>query len=360
MGSALPHYALYGPTPSILLTNDDGVHPQSALILPLAQKLVQLGHDVVVCAPGKNNSACGHGITLSEQLTIRRHRSYETSFAPKSDAPPSPAQLHVFSIDEGTPADCVIAAIQPETGLLARLGRWPRLTLSGVNYGQNMGSDIIYSGTFAAARQAAMYGIPAVASSVDLFKPDHTNPSHIHSCERAIHATLEVSQAALAALPEQPYDLGRLRPADNDAAQAKTMRPDDYLKQAFARGNIVLNLNVPTEWKGEFQTTRLDCVMYRSPISLPYLPNGLPESEEETLSVKIKGSTADYMHVHRSDTKAVSIYQVASITPVSTWPLTHPLALSDAVLGDAIKEGLSWVPSSSKVRQVETVENDFV
>ncbi|MHA2643550.1 MAG: 5'/3'-nucleotidase SurE [bacterium JZ-2024 1] len=136
--------------PRILITNDDGFFSPS---LPgFIQCLSEIGK-VYAIVPEQERSAVSHAITLHKPLRIRRVR------------------LDSFPVyvTNGTPADCVL------------LGRWeffrdnpPDIVVSGVNRGPNVGIDSIYSGTVAAAREAAIVGIPAVAVSIADFNfPQH-------------------------------------------------------------------------------------------------------------------------------------------------------------------------------------------
>lgn len=126
--------------PLILLSNDDGAHARGLRTLRDALRLVG---DVVTVAPASEQSAGSHSLTLSRPL---RHRTLEPD-------------LH--SID-GTPADCIYIALYRERFL----PRWPDLVVSGINHGYNLGTDTFYSGTVAAAREAALRGLPAMAVSL--------------------------------------------------------------------------------------------------------------------------------------------------------------------------------------------------
>src|ERR1700761_8278170 len=126
--------------PLILLSNDDGYRARG--IQAMHQALNEFA-EVVVCAPEIEQSATSHALSVHRAL-----RLFE----------PAPG---VFSID-GTPADCVYVALHGKTRILPR---WPDLVLSGVNHGVNLGDDVFYSGTVAAAREAALKGIPALAVS---------------------------------------------------------------------------------------------------------------------------------------------------------------------------------------------------
>ena len=120
----------------ILLTNDDGFEAEG---LQCLYEVLSKRADCFVVAPDQGRSCCGHAVTTSSQLDIVRRN--ENSWA-----------------ISGTPADCV------RVGLLW-LQLKPDLVISGVNHGGNLGVDIIYSGTVAAAREAYLLGVPSIAIS---------------------------------------------------------------------------------------------------------------------------------------------------------------------------------------------------
>ena len=126
----------------VLLTNDDGIHAPGlwALFHALADR-----HQVCVVAPDRERSAVGHGITLHQPIRshVTRVKNGQTGIAV-----------------EGTPADCV------KLGLAELLETPPDLVVSGINPGANVGVNVSYSGTVAAAKEAAMAGIPAMAVSI--------------------------------------------------------------------------------------------------------------------------------------------------------------------------------------------------
>jgi 5'-nucleotidase len=130
--------------PRILITNDDGY--QAPALADLARTLAEVG-EVVVFAPDHNWSAAGHTKTMHKPLRVNQSTM------------PDGTPLFVTT---GTPSDCVGLA------LLGILPEWPHLVVSGINQGPNLGHDITYSGTVAAAMEATVYGIPAIAASQDL------------------------------------------------------------------------------------------------------------------------------------------------------------------------------------------------
>lgn len=125
--------------PRILVTNDDGVHSEG--IRALADTLTPLG-EVTIVAPILEASAIGHALTLRRPLRVESVRP------------------GVFAVD-GTPTDCVNIAI---THVIRDK---PDLIVSGINKGWNLGDDVTYSGTVAAALEGALLGIPSLAVSTE-------------------------------------------------------------------------------------------------------------------------------------------------------------------------------------------------
>ncbi len=125
--------------PLALLANDDGFASVGIRALRAALSVFA---DVVICAPETEQSAASHALSLNKPLRLR-------------DVEPG-----IFAVD-GTPADCVYVAIH-STRVLPRP---PDVIVSGVNHGLNLGQDVFYSGTIAAAREGALRGFPAVAAS---------------------------------------------------------------------------------------------------------------------------------------------------------------------------------------------------
>ena len=127
----------------ILISNDDGINAPGIAALCLA---VQDMGELFVAAPDTQQSAASHTITLAKPVAVRK-----VKLGPENC-------FEGFSIS-GRPADCVRLAIRklmPEP---------PDLVLTGLNAGANVGINVFYSGTVAAAAEAAMLGIPAVAFS---------------------------------------------------------------------------------------------------------------------------------------------------------------------------------------------------
>jgi 5'-nucleotidase len=132
----------------ILVTNDDGIGAPG--IKALAEALTELG-EVTVVAPDRERSAAGHSLTLHSPLRVFELRD------------------GWFAVD-GTPTDCV------NMGIHSLLGSPPDLVVSGINHGSNMGDDVTYSGTVAAAMEANLMGIPALAVSLATYGPSEHFP----------------------------------------------------------------------------------------------------------------------------------------------------------------------------------------
>ena len=122
----------------ILVTNDDGIHAPG---LDVAERIARsLSDDVWVVAPETDQSGVAHALTLSDPIRMRQ--AGERRFAIR-----------------GTPTDCVIM------GFKVVIGEKPDLVISGVNRGQNIADDVLYSGTVAGATEGTLLGIPSIALS---------------------------------------------------------------------------------------------------------------------------------------------------------------------------------------------------
>ncbi|MDE2430176.1 MAG: 5'/3'-nucleotidase SurE [Burkholderiales bacterium] len=121
----------------ILISNDDGYLAPG--IVALADALAPIA-EITVVAPDSNRSGASNALTLDRPLTVQR-------------------ASNGYYFVNGTPSDCVHVA------LTAILKEKPDLIVSGINQGQNMGDDTLYSGTVAAATEGFLFGIPAIAFS---------------------------------------------------------------------------------------------------------------------------------------------------------------------------------------------------
>jgi 5'-nucleotidase len=192
--------------PLVLLSNDDGY---ASAGLRAMRDALAVTADVVVLAPETEQSASSHSLSLHRALRLRA------------------VEAGIFALD-GTPADCVYVALHAGVRVLPRR---PDLIVSGINHGMNLGQDAFYSGTIAAAREGALRGIPAVATSA--------------------HAS-----------------------ADPRAVAELCARIAFELLAAHAGTGALLNVNVPRQWTGEIRATRLGARIYEELVDFRNDPRG--------------------------------------------------------------------------------------
>jgi 5'-nucleotidase len=270
--------------PLILLSNDDGYFAPG--LRALGEALAKSA-DVIVCAPEANQSATSHSLTLHRILRLRV------------------VKPGVFAVD-GTPADCVYIALHSGTRVLPRR---PDLVVSGMNHGLNLGVDVFYSGTVAAAREGAMGGIPAMAVSAD------TN------ADPAAAAALGARLALM---------LFEARRKDGRAGD-----PSDALAEGEATAILsprhapLLNVNIPPGDAWPVRGTRLGARLYAQDVVFRDDPRG-----REYLW--IGGANPRHEPVPGSDTEAFD-EGVASVTPLSLdlfAPENEDLARAVAAMSD--------------------------
>jgi 5'-nucleotidase len=148
----------------ILISNDDGILAQGLGVL--AEACATVGQ-VTVVAPDREQSGTSHSLTLHRPLRATR----------RADG--------AYQVD-GTPTDCVLLALG------ALMPERPDFVVSGVNHGPNMGEDVLYSGTVAAAMEGLAAGIPSVAVSFGSFDLEHLE-SHRAGLQRLLSSILEVA-----------------------------------------------------------------------------------------------------------------------------------------------------------------------
>jgi 5'-nucleotidase len=219
----------------ILVTNDDGIDAPS--LFPLKKALDRFGQTLLF-APDHNWSAAGHPKTMHKPLRADQIELPDGSFGFVSTAPPS---------------DCVALAC------LGLAKPKPDMVVSGINHGANLGFDVFYSGTIAAAVEGTIEGLPAIAISRERNDDEHTEspPARGYSDETT--------------LPEADTDF---EPIVNFCAQLAKMVIDHGLP-----ANTLLNVNLPNvawpEIKG-VELTRLGLRVYRDELVERVDPRGRP------------------------------------------------------------------------------------
>jgi len=209
--------------PLILLCNDDGYRATGLRTLAAALRAFA---EVVVCAPESEQSTTSHSLTLTRPLRLRE------------------VEKALFAVD-GTPADCVYVALNGGTRVLPRT---PDLVVSGLNHGLNLATDVFYSGTVAAAREGALRGIPAMATSAD-GGADTVRAAEM--CAKLARTLVELAPVSPAA------DRG----ADVPPFRRKVPAP-------------LVNVNVPPGTTWQVAATRLGLRLYEDLVEFRHDPRG--------------------------------------------------------------------------------------
>ena len=302
---------------AVFVTNDDGVESEGLQILVAA--LHSRGHPVVVLAPASEQSCSGMRLTLRHDLKFQERLDISDSLRIENGPP-----LRIFSLD-GTPCDCAIVAM--DGGLRA----WapeinPALCISGINQGPNLSVDVLHSGTVSAARESSLYGMPAIAISLATY--EHSDYSE------TLKASMTIIEACLSSLPSEPANLGRPNGSQRKISDLSPIH--DRIISAFSDGDMILNINGPEQWDGSFQTVSLGSRWYHNAIDMRDVDN-------IGVAFKVGAATIEDEDIHGTDCNAINSGSV-SITPLSSWPVNHPLGLSEDLLSQATNQSLSGLP----------------
>lgn len=250
----------------ILISNDDGITAPG--LRALAHALAGAGHRVFVVAPDRERSAHGHALTLGRPLFAE-----EVALLPPEEGLSAHPMAGAWAVG-GTPADCVKLAMD------AILPEPVELVCTGINRGPNLGTDVLYSGTVAAALEGVLCGVPALAFSLNCFS----------DLGYARGATFAVSLVA--------------------QLEAQRPWPQDFL----------LNVNLP-KLEGEgyagVATTRLGVRRYADAFERRKDPRG-------RVHYWLAGEAEDSPEVEGADTLAVA-QNLVSITPLQADMTRHAL-----------------------------------
>ena len=315
----------------LLLTNDDGIEAVGFELLVKA--LHKAGYPVAVLAPSGNHSAAGMRINLMKPMAFRERKDLVEQWGLDAHATP----VHLFELD-GTPCDTMIVALD---GGLEHLvpGVHPQMVVSGVNLGPNLSQDSYHSGTMGAAREAGLYGVPALATSFTSFDPE--------GMDQAVLATLEAIDKATSILPLQAKNRGRPQGAldtgyftswpDSMSDERWLANPEASLLAAFSNGDMMLNVNAPSTWNGQWATTRLGVRWYRNAVHFSDTPDG------STATFTIGAASVDHSPVLAGDCDAVE-EDKASLSCLAVWPQSHPFAMDEDLLAHALEQTVDGWP----------------
>ncbi len=238
--------------PLILISNDDGIHSPHLEALATAVE-EGTGAEVVVVAPERERSAASHTITLHKPLRLRTFGRGRYALS-------------------GTPVDCVYV------GVLKLAERPPSLVISGINAGYNLGTDVFYSGTVAAAVEGGLRGVSSFAISMD-------------------------------GRSESGVNAGRFAAALASSILAHPMP-----------AKTVLNVNVPPDADGRYEWTHLGERVYADDVTERHDPRGRPY-------YWIGGGAAGFSEDPGSDCAAVR-RGIISVSPLYL-DLTHRTAIAE-------------------------------
>ena len=302
----------------LFLTNDDGI--DAAGLHRLIQILHARGHPLAILAPAQQQSASAMRLSLKKELRFTDRNDLILSLDLDPNGPP----IRIFSLD-GTPCDCTIVAIDQGFESWAQMIR-PQLCISGINFGPNISIDVIHSGTVSAAKEAALYGMPAIALSLGTYLHEDFSI--------ATEAILELIDRALLVANEEPTNLMRTRGSKHQPWGDEEMPMDERLREAFRSGDIILNLNTPHEWSGLVETVPLGARWY----------HGATKRSENNLGFIVGAASIEDEPLPRTDCSSLMAGNVV-ISPLATWPQTHPLNIPDSILHASLSEDADGYPS---------------
>ena len=290
--------------PTLFVTNDDGVDAPG--IQQLIRELNIQGFPVVVLAPSTEQSATGMRISVRKKLKVSKRQDIVDNLQSNHQVP-----LKIYSLD-GSPCDCVIAALDGGLAILEP-DLHPSMCISGVNQGPNLSIDIMHSGTVSAARESALYGMPSIAISLATYEHSDFTDS--------VKGAIKVIDSCLDFLPINPPDL--LRP-NGSISLPKISSSAESIREHFSHGNIFLNLNAPLKWNQEFNTVSLGARWYRNAIKTHEIDDG-------GMAFEVGAAMITEEEIPMTDCSSVNSGEYA-ISPLSSWPVNHPLGIPKSML----------------------------
>ena len=290
--------------PTLFVTNDDGVDAPG--IQQLIRELNIQGFPVVVLAPSTEQSATGMRISVRKKLKVSKRQDIVDNLQSNYQVP-----LKIYSLD-GSPCDCVIAALDGGLTILEP-DLHPSMCISGVNQGPNLSIDIMHSGTVSAARESALYGMPSIAISLATYEHSDFTDS--------VKGAIKVIDSCLDFLPINPPNL--LRP-NGSKSFPKISSSAESIREHFSHGNIFLNLNAPLKWNQEFNTVSLGARWYRNAIKTHQIDDG-------SMAFEVGAAMITEEEISMTDCSSVNSGEYA-ISPLSSWPVNHPLGIPKSML----------------------------
>jgi len=306
---------------ALFLTNDDGIDAPG--LHYLISQLHALGHPLAVLAPASQQSASGMRLTLHSGLKFENR----SDLIEKLELDPDGAPVRIYSLD-GTPCDCVVIAMDGGFEKWAPEIR-PRMCISGINRGPNVSVDIMHSGTVSAAREAALYGMPSMALSLATYlHEDYTV---------GFQSGLKMIRSCLNHMSQEPPNKNRPRGSQHMPWISESLSMPEKVKEAFLCGDLFLNVNFPHEWTGKIETVGLGARWYLGAATATNKDDGSIEFEVGAASIQDE-------EIPDTDCLSIMVGSVA-ITPLATWPQTHPLNVPNQILRTALQTNDEGYPA---------------
>jgi len=234
---------------NILLTNDDGIDSEGLKVLA---ETLKKEHLVWISAPDTERSASSHGITIRKPVVF------------------TAIDEQTFTCS-GTPADCILFALKGAVPVV------PDVVISGINKGNNIGNDIVYSGTVAAARQGAFIGIPSIAVSAAGFIP--------------------------------PFPFA-------EAADFILKHLNDLI--SLWNKEIILNVNIPVTSNGRWESASLSLLSYGNTLHIQE-----SELESDSITYSLQGELERIGNAHDESDYTKLQNGIITVSPVSIYPSCH-------------------------------------
>ena len=302
----------------LFLTNDDGIDA------PGLHRLIQIlhgrGHPIAVLAPAREQSATSMRLSLRTEMAFNDRNDLAETLGLDSEGPP----VRIFSLD-GSPCDCTIVAIDQGFESWAQMIR-PQMCISGINFGPNISLDVIHSGTVSAAREAGLYGLPAIALSLGTYLHEDFSVG--------TEAILKLIDRALLVANTEPSNLMRTRGSKHQPWGDPEMSIDERIREAFRSGDLILNLNTPHVWNGVVETVPLGARWY----------HGATKPTGNNDGFILGAASIEDEPIPKTDGSGLMAGNVV-ISPLATWPQTHPLNVPDSILHAALSEDEDGYPS---------------
>ncbi len=302
----------------LFLTNDDGIEAPG--LQYLIQILHRRGHPLAVLAPAQEQSASAMRLTLQDPLEFINRNDLIEELGLDSNGPP----IYLYSLG-GSPCDSTIVAITHGFENWAPMVR-PQLCISGINRGPNISIDVMHSGTVSAAREAGLYGLPAIALSLGTYAHEDYSIG--------VSAILNLIDRALTVVNGEPLNLLRTRGSNQIGWNKPEMKMAERIRSAFRSGDLILNLNTPAEWNGGVETVPLGARWY----------HGATQLSENGRYFTVGAASIEDEPIPHTDCSSLIAGNVV-ISPLVTWPQSHPLNLPDSMLRAAMIQDQAGFPS---------------